>query len=164
MSPGAIKAEKSRIGRRIRSLAKHRAALDAAVAEFGEDLDASAWEEAFSSDDPGDTNKVMAVTGGYSTLIKNYVELLKASARLTGLMPGRRPNAERCFEAIRDDGGLTKPQVELVKELYRFQGRMEHVSPDLSAEEIRDAILRLRDELPGLIEHTLAWLGRRGVL
>lgn len=144
-------------------MSKHRRALEAAIAVFGEGLDASAWEEAFASADPGDTNRVLSVAGGYSTLINNYVELLKAGARLAGLVRERRPNAERCFEVIRDDGGLTADQAETLTQLYGMEGRLEHASPDVQADEVREAVLRLRSELPKLVEQAVTWLGRHGI-
>ncbi len=93
------------------------------------------------------------------------MEILKASAgsRLIGLVPHRRPHAEQVFEAIAADGGLTKDQAALLNEIYVLEGRLEHASPDVAAEEVHDAVERLRQSLPGLIESTRAWLHRHGI-
>jgi len=107
----------------------------------------------------------MVVTGDHSAILNAYVELLKASAgaRLVGLLPYRRPHAEQVFAALLDDAGLTRDQAALLNELYLVEGRLEHASPDVDAEEARSAVERLRKALPGLIESTRAWLDRRGV-
>ena len=45
-----------------------------------------------------------------------------------------------------------------------LEGRLEHASPDVDAEEVRDAVERMRKALPGLIESTRAWLSRHGIV
>lgn len=47
--------------------------------------------------------------------------------------------------------------------VYVLEGRLEHASPDVDAEEVRAAVERLRQALPGLIEGTRAWLRRHGI-
>lgn len=127
--PAISKAEKSRLRRRLTSMHRHRAALDLALAEFGDAegaIDAATWDAAFTSPDPNDAKRVVTVTGCQSTLINNYVELLRASARLMNLVSGRRPGAETVIEACRDAGVLADEQAKLVQEIYRVEGRVEH--------------------------------------
>lgn len=78
-------------------------------------------------------------------------------------LPYRRPHAEQVFNAVVGDGGLTEKQAALLNELYALEGRLEHASPDVDAEEVRDAVERLRKALPELVESVHAWLARRGV-
>jgi hypothetical protein len=98
-------------------------------------------------------------------VLNAYVEILKASAgsRLIGLLPHRRPHAEQVFQALVTDRGLSKEQAALLNELYVLEGRLEHASPDVDAEEVRDAVERLRRALPGLIDSTRTWLRYHGV-
>jgi hypothetical protein len=119
----------------------------------------------FESAEPHDANRTMVVTGDHSAVLNAYVEILKASAgsRLVGLLPHRRPHAEQAFEALVADGGLTKDQAALLNEIYVLEGRLEHASPDVDAEEVRIAVERLRKALPTLIDSTRAWLHRHGV-
>lgn len=162
----ALQAERARLGRFLETINKHRRALDLAVAEnFGGELDPVEWRSAFESSEPGDANRTMVVTGDHSAVLNAFVEILKASAgsRLIGLLPHRRPRAEQTFEAILADGGLTKEQAVLLNRLYVLEGRLEHASPDVDAEEVRDAVEQLRKALPNLIESTLTWLRRHGV-
>jgi hypothetical protein len=132
---------------------------------FGGRLDAAEWRSAFESDDPRDANRTMVVTGDHSAALNAYVEILKASAgsRLIGLLPHRRPHADQVFQALVTDGGLSKDQAGLLNELYVLEGRLEHASPDVDAEEVRDGIERLRQALPGLIDSTRTWLRDRGI-
>lgn len=162
----ASQAEKARLGRFFEAISKHRRALDLAIADnFGGGLDPAEWRAAFESPEPHDANRTMVVTGDHSAVLNAYVEILKASAgsRLIGLLPHRRPHADQVFDAVLADGGLTKAQVALLSRLYVLGGRLEHASPDVDAEEVREAVERLREALPELVRSTLEWLRCHGV-
>lgn len=159
-------AEQARVGRFCQTIHKHRKALDLAIEQdFDGKLDPVEWRCAFESIEPRDANRTMVVTGDHSAMLNAYVEILRTSAgsRLLGLLPYRRPHAEQVFKAVADDGGLTADQAALLGELYVLEGRLEHASPDVDAEEVRIAVQRLREALPGLIDSTRAWLERHGV-
>lgn len=159
----AAPAERARLARFLETINKHRKALDLAIEEnFGGELDAAEWRRAFDSPEPRDANRTMVVTGDHSAILNAYVEILKASAgsRLLGLLSHRRPHAGQAIEAVRADGGLTKQQADLLNELYVLEGRLEHASPDVDAEEVHDGIKRLREALPGLVSSLQTWLAR----
>lgn len=107
-------------------------------------------------------NRTLKVVGGYEHLVNNLVELLRAGARLAGLVQGRRPRAEDCLDAIHANGGLTGPQVELLGRLYLVRGRLGHASPDVTAEEVRAHVLLLVEHLPRLTRSSVDWLKRHG--
>jgi hypothetical protein len=162
----ALRAEMARLSRYFEAIAKHRRALDLAIDEnFGGGLDREEWRAAFESAEPHDANRTMVVTGDHSAILNAYVEILKASAgsRLFGLVPHRRPHADQALEAVVRDGGLEQRQAVLLSDVYVLEGRLEHAYPDVDADEVRDAVERLRDALPGLIRATHAWLRRRGI-
>lgn len=159
-------AEHARLARFFEALNKHRKALELAIEEdFGGALHPTEWRRAFESSEPRDANRTMLVTGDHSAALNSYVEILRASAssRLIGLLPHRRPHAAQVFAAVAADDGLTADQVALLSELYALEGRLEHASPDVDADEVRDAVERLRDALPGLIAITHTWLSRHGI-
>ena len=166
LSAKAREAELARLARFFEAINKHSKALDLAIAEnFGGALDPEEWRDAFDSSEPRDANRTMVVTGDHSAVLNSLVEVLKASAgaRLIGLLPHRRPHADQVFDALVTDGGLTRAQVVLMNEIYVLEGRLEHASPDVDAEEIRAAIERLRRELPGLIRSVDTWLRRHSL-
>jgi hypothetical protein len=162
----ALVVERARLARFFLTISKHRKALDLAIEEnFDGSLDPAEWRRAFESDEPHDANRTMVVTGDHSAVLNAYVEILKASAgsRLIGLLPHRRPHAEQVFEALVSDRGLSKDQAALLNEIYVLEGRLEHASPDVDAEEVRDAVERLRQALPTLIDTTRTWLRHHGI-
>lgn len=166
LDPKTVRVEKARLARFFETIAKHRRALELAIEDnFGGQLGAVEWRAAFESSEPQDANRTMVVTGDHSAVLNAYVEVLRASAgaRLLGLLPHRRPHAEQVFTAVAADGGLDDEQVALLNEIYVLEGRLEHASPDVDADEVRDAIERLYRALPGLIESTQAWLLRHDV-
>ena len=166
IGPRALAAEQARLARFFETINKHHKALDLAIEEsFDGVLDRAEWRAAFESIEPRDANRTMVVTGDYSAVLNAYVEILKASAgaRLIGLLPHRRPHAGQVFEALVTDKGLSKKQAVLLNELYVLEGRLEHASPDVDADEVRVAVQRLREELPELIKSAHSWLGRHGI-
>jgi len=64
---------------------------------------------------------------------------------------------------VQSDGGLTEEQAELLNRCYVLEGRLEHASPDVSPEEVREVVARLRAGLPDLITSMVTWLGAYGV-
>jgi|GEM_PF-883114 len=162
----ARRAEEARLSRLCKSIHKHKAGLDFAVEEsFGGELDAKAWREAFESSDPHDTIRTMAVTGSYSAIVNASVEILEVATgnRLIGLLPHRRPHADQVFAAVERDGGLTEEQAEQLNRCYVLEGRLEHASPDVPPEEVREAVEQLRADLSSLITTVIAWLASYGV-
>lgn len=166
VSGRALQAETARLARFLETIAKHRRALDLAIDEnFEGSLDSAQWRIAFESPEPHDANRTMVVTGDHSATLNAFVEILKASAgsRLIGLVPHRRPHAEQVFDAVAGDGGLTTKQAALLNEIYVLEGRLEHASPDVDADEVREAVERFRNALPALIENTQEWLRCYGI-
>jgi hypothetical protein len=45
-----------------------------------------------------------------------------------------------------------------------LEGRLEHASPDVDADEVREYVERLREELPALIESIRTWLKSYGIV
>jgi hypothetical protein len=162
----AFSAEQARVSRFCQTIHKHRKALDLAIEQdFDGELNPVEWRRAFESIEPRDANRTMVVTGDHSAMLNAYVEILKtgAGSRLIGLLPHRRPHAEQVFKAVAEDGGLTADQAALLNELYVLEGRLEHASPDVDADEVRIAVQRLRKALPALIDSARTWLERHDV-
>lgn len=62
-----------------------------------------------------------------------------------------------------EDGGITKQQSEALHDLFVFEGRVQHASPDVDADQIREAVELLRAEAPGLIKNAVRWLDRHEI-
>lgn len=166
LRPGQVRAEKARLMKRFKSINLHRQALDVAITDnFPGEFDERSWQEAFDSEEPRDANRCVVVAGGYSAIVNSLAETIKSATgkRLLGLLDYKRPRAEDAFKAVQEDGGISAQQAEVLHRLYTFEGRLEHLSPDVNADEVFEAVQLLRDELPGLVKSIQAWLGRHGI-
>jgi hypothetical protein len=64
---------------------------------------------------------------------------------------------------VQSDGGLTSAQAGVLNESYVLEGRLEHASPDVDADEVRKHVERFREELPALIQSIHTWLNSYGI-
>ncbi len=103
------------------------------------------------------------MTGCYSAVINGYIELLKTGAHLVGLTPHKKDHAKNAIDHVRADGGITEKQAHRVHELYVFEGRVQHASPDVNADEVREAVELLRGEALALIRSAIKWLESNGI-
>jgi hypothetical protein len=112
--------ELDRINAKLERLSAQRRALRKAMGQFGGDFDAQVWADAFASADPDEINRVFTVTGGYTALLNNMMEAIKAGARLAGVEPAEgMMGATGLIEAIRLDGGFSERQARTFSELWR---------------------------------------------
>lgn len=164
LTANQLRVQTARLVRRIESLELHRTGLEQVVESLGgRELDHEAWQRVFDSHDPPDVVARNGLTGCYSAVVNNYIELLKTGAYLTGLTPHRRDHAKDAIDAVCEDGGITENQAKRLHELFVFEGRLQHASPDVDADEILEAVGLLRAEATSLINAATQWLGRRGI-
>jgi hypothetical protein len=89
--------------------------------------------------------------------------LPKTGTYLAGLAPYKKSRTRDAIDRMREDGGITKHQSEALHDLFVFEGRVQHASPDVDADQIREAVELLRAEAPGLIRNAVLWLDRHGL-
>jgi hypothetical protein len=161
--------DEARVIERFKRLGPQRQALALAVRPFADDdgrMDAMRWEEAFTSGDPATIVEVVAAKGLYEALLNHVVEMLQAGARLAGLDVARgeeKPPAPPLINAVKDDGGLTANQAELLLKLSRLRNELQHASPGVQADQAREGIEVLYKTLPGIARGYVAWLERYDV-
>jgi uncharacterized protein YutE (UPF0331/DUF86 family) len=154
----------ARIRQRLTRMAAQRRALQLAVARYADDegqFDLTRWTEAFESANPATINQVVEVTGGYQMLVNHLIEALRTGATLAG-MAGRQSGRE-LIAAIRDDGGFSPGQAEVLVALYRTRNRLQHASPDIQADEIHDQVTALLRAFPRLVRSFVDWMARHDV-
>jgi hypothetical protein len=154
----------ARIRQRLTRMAPQRRALQLALAPYSDEegrFDLARWTRAFESPEPETINEVVEVTGGYQILVNHLVEATRTGAMLAGVA-GRQSGPE-LIAAIRDDGGLSPNQAEILIELYRTRNRLQHASPDIQADEVHDQVSVLLRSLPGFVRSFAAWMARYDV-
>jgi hypothetical protein len=146
-------ADDARIVRRFKRLGPQRDALAIALRPFRDDageLDRRAWAAAFDSSDAAAILAVTPVTGLFEGLVNHLMEMLHAAARLVGLDVARgpqRPSGRALAHAVRDDGGLTANQADVLVRLYELRNELQHASIDVKADQLFDGIVLLQKTL-----------------
>jgi uncharacterized protein YutE (UPF0331/DUF86 family) len=150
---------------RLRRLVVDYRALKAAVDEFGPALDRDAWQAVFESEDPADVNRVAPIVSAYERIVNGLIEAARSGLVASGATrPLGTPEGVRAdLERVRDEGGLTDSQAALLIDLSRTRNELQHTYIDVSADDVREAIRRLRTNLPAIVKELNAWFGRSGV-
>ena len=160
-----VDAEREHIRARLRRVAVDHRALKAAAGAFGPDLEPERWTAAFDSDDPHDVNRVAPVVSGFERIVNGLVEAARSGLVAGGIArPGRTPDTVRTdLDAVRDDGGLTDAQCDLLVALSRTRNQLQHDYVDVTADDARAAVRRLIRNLPALTRSLNDWFKRYGV-
>ena len=160
--------DEARLVERFRRLAPQQKALKLATGRFADQNGSFAlplWEAAFESAEPEHIVDVTAVTGLYGGLVNHLVEMLHAAARLRGLDVAKREvraTGPELFAAVRDDGGLTENQVDVLRRLYAMRNELEHASPGVEAKQVYDDVQLLLKTLARFAKSYVEGLQRNG--
>ncbi len=165
--PGSvIELERRHIRGRLRRVAVDHRALKAAMEEsFGPAFDRDRWAELFDSDDPAAVNTVSPVVSAFERIVNGLVEAARAGLIGSGVaQPGGTPDSVRKdLERVRDDGGLSDAQLDLLVALSRTRNELQHDYIEVSADDARDAVRKLQHNLPALTRALNAWFTRHDV-
>lgn len=161
--------DEARIRARFKRLGPQRRALIVALRPFSDDqgrFDRRMWTEAFTSGEPETIYRVVGATGTFERLVNHLNGMLVAGARLAQLPVTRGPHAPSApsvIDAVKDDGGLTANQAEVLIRLNRTRDRLQHASLDVDAEELHADIELLLKTLHRLVASYVAWLERHDI-
>jgi hypothetical protein len=139
------------------------AALENAMAAFGEDFDLQQFKAAYNTKEDIDAyNRVQAVERAVGR-VQSYVgELADAGAKLAGLprppMEGAGAQAQHAFEALRDAGVIRQG---LCRRLVRAQTaptRIEHSYVQTPAGDVHRAATLVRDAARDFVASYRTWI------
>lgn len=150
------------IAARLERLPAQREALRRAMAQFGEDFESDAFAVAFDSGDPDDVNRVITVTAGYNGLVNHCVELIASALELSGHLPPGPRSAPDLITAFRASGGIGVDRATTLVAMNRMRNRLQHASPDVQADELRQIVNALPAFLPHFLRGYLTWLREHG--
>jgi hypothetical protein len=159
----------ARIRQRFMRLGPQQRALVLAIRPFSDEqgrFDRRQWADAFVSAEPRTIHEVIGATGTFERLVNHLNGMLAAGARLAQLLVADEhgaPTTPAIVKAVRDDGGLTPRQAEVLIRLNRTRNRLQHASLDVEGDEIHADIELLRKTLKRLVASYVEWLGRHGV-
>jgi 7-keto-8-aminopelargonate synthetase-like enzyme len=151
------------IVRHLEDLPRQYAALENAMAAFGEDFDLQQFKAAYNTTEDMDAyNRVQAVERAVGR-VQNYVaELADAGAKLAGLpktpMESGGSQAQQAFEALRDAGVIGRG---LCRQLVRAQTartRIEHSYVQTLAGDVHRAATLVRDAARDFVSAYRTWI------
>jgi CO/xanthine dehydrogenase Mo-binding subunit len=99
----------------------------------------------------------------------NFGEMLDPAEWRSAFDSSEPEDANRTMVVTGDHSAILNAYVEILKAsagarlIGLLPHRRPHASPDVDAEEVRDAVERLRQALPGLVGSIDAWLVRHGI-
>lgn len=161
-----LAVERAHIRARLRRVTIDYKALKKAIDdEFGADYNPELWTAAYDSDDPDDVNRVSPVISAFERIVNSLVEAARSGLVGSGLaQPAGTPDTvTNDLILVRDDGGLTDGQMQLLADLSRTRNQLQHVYIDVTAEEARTAVRRLIANLPALTKGLNNWFKKYGV-
>ncbi len=152
--------QRRRIDDSLTLIPLHRGALVAAMAEFGDDFDVEAFTAAFDSDAPAEINKVQAVHGNFATIVNalatiadnGYAEAVRLN--LADELEGGR------YERLEQLGVVSAARRSELQALTNMRNRLQHVYPDIRAEEVHSAVRLLHEQLPAIAADLERWLAK----
>jgi predicted nucleotidyltransferase len=146
----------------LEDLQRQLEALRYATHLFGDDFDERRFADAFESDDPERYMPVQAIERGFGR-VQNYIaQLAQDGAKLAGLdvrsPQDGEPRAQPAFEALRDDGALTKDLCRRLVASQRSRSLFEHDYVRVSARDVHAAVTRLLDVAPQFLDRYATWI------
>lgn len=137
-------------------------ALRFATLLFGEDFDEGRFADAFESDDPERYMPVQAIERGFGRVQNYTAQLTQNGAKLAGLdvRPPRdgEPRAQPAFEALRDDGAITRDLCRRLVAAQQSRSLFEHDYVRVSARDVHAAVTRLLDVAPRFLDRYANWI------
>lgn len=163
---GPSKADRNRwrsaIVRHLEDFPRQYAALENAMAAFGDDFDLRRFKQAFEDrEDMEAYNRAQAVERALSR-VQNYVAVLAASGvKLAGLPPSgtHRSEAERAFEGMNKAGIVNAALCRRLRQAQKARTRIEHGYVQLPAGDVHRAAELVHDAARDFIAAYRGWIG-----
>lgn len=159
----------ARVASRFARLPAKRAAFGLAMQKFADrngSFDRAVWKAAFEADEPSTILDVHSLTGVFEDLMNNLTEMMLTAAHerhLPVVNSVGKPKAPELYDAVTADGGLTRAQANVLKDLNWVRNQLQHSSPVITADEAYEGIVRLQRSLVPVLRSYVNWLDANGL-
>ena len=159
-----VKRWRRQVVRHLEDFPRQYAALETAMAAFGDDFDLVRFKQAFdTTEDMEAYNRVQAVERALGRVQNFVAELADAGVNLAQLprprSAGEGPRAQQAFEALRDakviDGGLCRR----LTRAQRARSLIEHSYVQTPAGDVHRAAVLVHDSARDFIGPYREWIG-----
>lgn len=161
IDPERARVLKRKVRDRIADVSRHLHALEAAMAEFGEDFDLEEFKAAEDSGDPQLLNKAKAVERGVDQLYNYVAELTMFGLELAGVnRRGAELNARRDLDSLGSLKVLSSYRVERLQRLRELRRLLVHEYASATAEQIHEAAWIVHDQFASFYRAYGEWIKR----
>jgi len=160
------KADRQRLERRtvdhLKEFPRQLAALEVAIAEFGDEFDVARFKRAFNSPDLKVYNRVQAVEKAVGR-VQNFLTDLAVDGACLAELPVGRPakddsKAKPSFDALRDVDVIDAGICRRLENGQKARSRLEHDYLHMSAGEVHRATKTVRQTAQEFIGPFRAWI------
>lgn len=149
--------------RHLEDLPRQYAALENAMAGFGDDFDLRRFKAAYTTTEDMDAyNRVQAVERAAGRVQSYVVELADAGAKLAGLprtpMGSGRSPAQQAFEALREAGGIGRGLCRRLVQAQNARTRIEHSYVQTPAGDVHRAATLVRGAARDFVGSYRTWI------
>jgi hypothetical protein len=148
--------------RHLEDLPRQYAALEHAMAAFGEDFDIEQFKEAYSTAEDLDAyNRVQAVERALGRVQNYATELAEAGVKLVALPRPTHSHAspaQQAFEAMRDVKVISTGLCRRLVQAQNARTRIEHSYVHTPASDVHRAAILVRDAARDFISSYRGWI------
>lgn len=144
---------KTSIKKRLADAQRHLFALEAAVAEFGTDFEAEAFETAWLSTEPAEIHRAYAVQAGYENVINAVITVGNELCELKGWSSGSAdPSSVETLRLLHENGVIDGQVRQKLKDAQELRSDVQHDYANVAAREVHEAVRLVLDAAPLMIQ------------
>ncbi|HEU4703824.1 MAG TPA: HepT-like ribonuclease domain-containing protein [Conexibacter sp.] len=148
------------IVRLLERFPREHAALEYAMATFGDAFELRSFKQAYDAeDDLAAYTRAQAVAHALGRVQNLMAELAEMGVQLASLAPhARGSSSERAFASLREAGAIDGALCRRLVRAQAARNRIEHTYLDLSAGEVHRAARLVREIAPQFLERYVDWI------
>jgi uncharacterized protein YutE (UPF0331/DUF86 family) len=159
--PDRARSLKAKVRDRVSDVRRHLIALRTAMAEFGEDFDLDAFQQAYESDDPVELNRVKAVERGVDQLYNYIAELAAFGLELADVRTRRQEtNARADIDSLARIGVIGPERGRRLQRLRELRRLLVHEYATATAEQVHEAARIIASEFISFYDAYRAWIAQ----
>jgi uncharacterized protein YutE (UPF0331/DUF86 family) len=141
------------VKKRLIDAQRHLAALDAAVAGFGDEFDADSFESSWRSDQPAELHRAYVVQAGFENVINTVITAGRELCELKRWFAARtEPSSIEILRLLHENGVVdARVRWQLVR-VQELRTKVQHDYANTDASAVREAVVLVLDAAPRLIQ------------
>ncbi len=141
------------VKKRLTDVQRHLAALEAAVAGFGDEFDAGAFESSWRSDQPSELHRAYVVQAGFENVINTVITAARELCELKGWVAGHtEPSSVETLKLLHENGVVDARVRWQLLRVQELRTKVQHDYANTDAGAVREAVVLVLEAAPQLIQ------------